>query len=202
MSANEASAGTAKRQLIMNSAIGVFAENGYHKSRVADIARRAGVAHGLFYHYFASKEDVLMCIFRGAWMNLLAYMDAPRKGNDDPVAGLVRVIRYMVKNFFVNAELMKVLVMDVPQSPGFYGKENQRLYRRFFTSMEKMVAEGKKRNLIRRDVAPAFASHMVHGAIDSIIRTHVYTSGARIKKAGMEGIVNKVTRMLLYGICT
>jgi TetR/AcrR family transcriptional regulator, fatty acid metabolism regulator protein len=48
-----------KRRLILAASVRVFARKGYHTSRVGDIAEEAGIAHGLLYHYFASKEEVL-----------------------------------------------------------------------------------------------------------------------------------------------
>ena len=49
----------------------VFARNGFHASRVGDIAEEAGVAHGLLYHYFRSKDEVLETIFRETWSALV-----------------------------------------------------------------------------------------------------------------------------------
>jgi AcrR family transcriptional regulator len=53
-----------KRRLLLEAAVRVFARKGYHASRVGDIAEEAGVAYGLLYHYFESKEDVLRSVFR------------------------------------------------------------------------------------------------------------------------------------------
>ena len=54
----------AKRDLILAAAVRVFARKGFHTCRVGDIAEEAGVAHGLLYHYFASKDELLETIFR------------------------------------------------------------------------------------------------------------------------------------------
>jgi hypothetical protein len=56
-------AGGDKREAILRAAIRVFAHNGYFNSKVADIAREAGVADGTVYLYFKSKEDILHSIF-------------------------------------------------------------------------------------------------------------------------------------------
>src|SRR2546421_10645533 len=61
-----------KRRLILEAAVRVFARKGYHTCRVGDIAEDAGVAHGLLYHYFRSKDEVLECIFRETWTDILA----------------------------------------------------------------------------------------------------------------------------------
>ena len=57
----------AKRRLILDAAVRVFARQGYDASRVGDVAKEAGVAYGLVYHYFGSKEAVLEAVFRAGW---------------------------------------------------------------------------------------------------------------------------------------
>ena len=61
-----------KRRLILEASVRVFARKGYHTSRVGDIAEEAGIAHGLLYHYFGSKDEVLETVFRETWTELLA----------------------------------------------------------------------------------------------------------------------------------
>ena len=60
-----------RRRQILDAAVRVFARSGYHGSRVGDIAQEAGVAHGLLYHYFSSKEEVLQTVFRENWGALI-----------------------------------------------------------------------------------------------------------------------------------
>ena len=52
------SRGERTRQRLLDAARPVFERDGYHATRVADIADGAGVAHGTFYKYFRSKDDV------------------------------------------------------------------------------------------------------------------------------------------------
>jgi AcrR family transcriptional regulator len=61
-----------KPRQILDAAVRVFAARGYESSRVGDIAKEAGVAYGLVYHYYGSKEAVLEAVFREAWGSLLA----------------------------------------------------------------------------------------------------------------------------------
>ena len=63
---------TEKRRAILDAAIRVFARQGYHATRVSDIADEAGVAYGLVYHYFSSKEQMLDTVFLGRWDVMLA----------------------------------------------------------------------------------------------------------------------------------
>ena len=56
----------------MEAAVRAFARKGYHACRVGEIAEEAGVAYGLVYHYFGSKEEVLETIFHDTWKQMLA----------------------------------------------------------------------------------------------------------------------------------
>ena len=60
-----------KRRQILEAAVRVFAHKGFHTSRVGDIAEEAGVAHGLLYHYFDSKDQLLETVFHENWSVLL-----------------------------------------------------------------------------------------------------------------------------------
>ena len=61
-----------KRRTILDAAVRVFARQGFHGCRVSDIADEAGVAYGLVYHYFDSKDEVLDTLFLERWDVMLA----------------------------------------------------------------------------------------------------------------------------------
>ena len=60
-----------KRRVILDAAVRVFARQGFHTCRVSDIADEAGVAYGLVYHYFQSKDEVLDTLFLERWNVML-----------------------------------------------------------------------------------------------------------------------------------
>ena len=77
--AREARATADKRRVILDAAVRVFARQGFHSCRVSDIADEAGVAYGLVYHYFASKDEVLDTLFLERWnvmLDLIREVDA------------------------------------------------------------------------------------------------------------------------------
>ena len=71
MAARNPQAAADKRRLILDAAVRVFARQGFHTCRVSDIADEAGVAYGLVYHYFRSKDEVLDTLFLERWNVLL-----------------------------------------------------------------------------------------------------------------------------------
>ena len=68
-----------KRRVILDAAVRVFAREGFHSCRVSDIANEAGVAYGLVYHYFKSKDQVLDTLFLERWDVLLEAIRADRR---------------------------------------------------------------------------------------------------------------------------
>ena len=87
-----------KRRLILDAAVRVFAHKGFHTSRVGDIAREAGVAHGLLYHYFSSKDEVLDTIFRETWSDLLAEINDIETSSESALEQLRRVAARLHSN--------------------------------------------------------------------------------------------------------
>jgi AcrR family transcriptional regulator len=63
-----------KTKLILDTALELFAEKGYHVTSISDITRKAGISKGLVYNYFESKEAILRSIiqtgFDAAYSNL------------------------------------------------------------------------------------------------------------------------------------
>ena len=57
--------------MILDAAMRVFARQGFHHCRVSDVADEAGVAYGLVYHYFNSKEEILNTLFLERWQIML-----------------------------------------------------------------------------------------------------------------------------------
>src|SRR3954447_18507853 len=69
--ARNAAAAAEKRRQTLDAGVRVCARQGFHTCRVSDIADEAGVAYGLVYHYFQSKDKVLDTLFLQRWDVLL-----------------------------------------------------------------------------------------------------------------------------------
>ena len=102
---------------LLDAAVRVFAEKGFHASRVGDIATEAGVAHGLLYHYFRSKDDVLDTVFRDTWSTLVA--ETRRiESSDYPLREQLRLFaRIYLGAWLQTPDLVRVLVREVARGP-------------------------------------------------------------------------------------
>lgn len=151
----------------MDAAVRVFARTGYHGSRVGDIAEEAGVAHGLLYHYFASKEQVLQTIFRENWGELLDRFRAV-EATDEPasekIAGIAKILLRTWRN---DPNLVTVMVREVARSAQLQGQVDE--VREAFAIVQRVVEEGQSEGAFRRDLDPRLASWVVYGGLEEIL---------------------------------
>jgi len=101
-----------KRRLILDAAVRVFARKGYHTSRVGDIAEEAGVAHGLLYHYFRSKEELLETIFRETWRDVLDAVRSVEETDESARDRLAGIAKILLRAWRRDPDLVRVLVRD------------------------------------------------------------------------------------------
>ena len=106
-----------KRRLILAAAVRVFARKGYHTCRVGDIAEEAGVAHGLLYHYFRSKEDVLDCVFRETWLDVVGAANRVEETDEPARERLTGIAKILLRAWKRDPELVTVVIREGLRSP-------------------------------------------------------------------------------------
>jgi TetR/AcrR family fatty acid metabolism transcriptional regulator len=163
-----------KRRNILDAAIRVFARQGFHSTRVSDIADEAGVAYGLVYHYFSSKEEVLNELFGERWSLLLAAIEEADAGDETPRAKLAAVAGFIVDSYQHDPELMKVIIVEVTRAANSFGRTHLPEIRRAYDSITKIVAEGQEAGAFRADIDPAFASMSFYGAIEQLLSGWIF----------------------------
>ena len=161
-----------KRRLILRAAITVFARAGYHTSRVADVAKEAGVAYGLVYHYFGSKEDLLEAIFRRTWSRMLEAVEEVERSDAPAREQLAAVARIVLGAWQLDPDLVRVLVREVARSPQL-GREVDEIAHAF-AALERLVARGQERGELRTDIEPRLAAWIVYGALEEILTGWVF----------------------------
>jgi AcrR family transcriptional regulator len=156
-----------KRRLILDAAVRTFARKGYHASRVGDIAEEAGVAYGLVYHYFASKEDVLESIFRETWTELLDAIRAVEESGQPATEQVRQVAAILLRSWRRQPDLVRVLVREVARSPEVQRRVDE--IGEVFHAIERIVAGGQAAGEFRGDLDPRLASWILYGAIEEIL---------------------------------
>ena len=163
-----------KRRQILDAAIRVFARQGFHATRVSDIADEAGVAYGLVYHYFRSKDEVLNELFVERWSLLLSAIEETDRAGETPRQKLAAVAGFIVDSYRHDPELMKVIIVEVTRAANSFGRTHLPEIRRAYQSIAKIVEDGQKAGAFRDDVAPMFASMSFYGAIEQLLSGWIF----------------------------
>jgi AcrR family transcriptional regulator len=163
-----------KRRQILDAAIRVFARQGFHSTRVSDIADEAGVAYGLVYHYFKSKDEVLNELFSERWSLLLTAIEEADSAGSPPREKLEAVAGFIVDSYRHDPELMKVIIVEVTRAANSFGRTHLPEIRRAYDSIAKIVAEGQETGVFRRDIDPTFASMSFYGAIEQLLSGWIF----------------------------
>jgi AcrR family transcriptional regulator len=162
-----------KRQLILDAAIKVFARTGYHGSRVSDIAREAGIAYGLVYHYFENKEEILDTIFRERWGGFLEAVEDIAESSASVEDKLLSVAALILSAFRLRQDWVKVLVFEIQRSSRFAEPGQLRAVGRLFQSVTRMLRDGQAAGVLRADVDPQIACYLFLGGLELAVTGRV-----------------------------
>jgi AcrR family transcriptional regulator len=155
------------RKRILDAAIRVFADHGYHGARVGDIAEDAGVAHGLLYHYFASKDDVLRTIFVENWGELIARFRAVEAADEPAQEKLVGIAKILLRTWRNDPALVTVMVREVARSHQLQAQVED--VGEAFAIIQRVIEEGQATGVFRGDVDARLASWVVYGGLEEVL---------------------------------
>ena len=163
-----------KRQQILDAAVRVLARQSFHATRVSDIADEAGVAYGLVYHYFKSKDEVLNELFSERWSLLLKAIDEADRSQPTPRDKLAAVATFIIDSYRHDPELMKVIIVEVTRAANSFGRTHLEEINRAYEKIAKIVADAQAAGEFRPDVDPRFASMWFYGAIEQLLSGWVF----------------------------
>jgi TetR/AcrR family transcriptional regulator, fatty acid metabolism regulator protein len=173
-SLGEHQAGVDKRRLILDAAVRVFARQGFHACRVSDIADEAGVAYGLVYHYFASKDEVLDTLFLERWgvmLELIREVD----GQALPVREkLGAIAAFIVDSYRHDPDLMKVIIVEVTRAANSFGQTHLGEIRTAYELISEIVAKAQAEGEFRPEIEARFAAMVFYGAIEQLLTGWIF----------------------------
>src|SRR3954471_10330045 len=163
-----------KRRVILDAAVKVFARQGFHACRVSDIAEEAGVAYGLVYHYFSSKDEVLDTLFLERWDVLLDTIREVDAG-DAPAREKLRAIAgFIVESYRHDPDLMKVIIVEVTRAANSFGRTHLGKIREAYQLIADVVARAQATGEFRDDITPQFAALAFYGAVEQVLTGWIF----------------------------
>jgi TetR/AcrR family transcriptional regulator, fatty acid metabolism regulator protein len=185
-----------KRRLILDAAVRVFARQGFHACRVSDIADEAGVAYGLVYHYFDSKDEVLDTLFLERWNVMLEVIrDADRR--PIPVREkLAAIVSFIVDSYRHDPDLMKVIIVEVTRAANSPGRTHLDQIRTAYELIAAIVVKAQAEGAFRADIEARFAAMAFYGAIEQLLTGWIFG----LLPPG-EGEFERAKRLVLEVVC-
>ncbi len=153
--------------MILDAAVRVFARKGFHTCRVGDISEEAGVAHGLLYHYFSSKDELLETVFRETWTDLVEALRVVEDSGEPAREQLRQVAAILLRAWRRQPELVTVLVREIARSGDLHRRVDE--FGEAFGAIERIVARGQETGEFRPGLDPRLASFIVYGALEEIL---------------------------------
>ena len=172
--ARQRGAAADKRRLILDAAVRVFARQGFNGCRVSDIADEAGVAYGLVYHYFRSKDAVLDTLFLERWtvmVEVIAEVDERDASGRDKLAA---VGSFIIDSYRHDPELMKVIIVEVTRAANSFGRTHLEAIRQAYSGIAGIVEKAQAAGEFRSDVTPQFAALAFYGVIEQVLSGWIF----------------------------
>jgi len=186
-----------KREAILRAATCVFANNGYFNSKVADIAREAGVADGTVYLYFKSKEEILHSIFDRGMEEAIAEGRRQLESVTDPREKLRKIAHLHLERLGADRNLAVVFQVELRGSTKFMEEFSAaRGFAEYLGLIRDTFAEGQRAGLFRKELNAKLVSKILFGALDEMA-TNWILSKRRYKLAPM---ADQVLDIFLNGV--
>jgi TetR/AcrR family fatty acid metabolism transcriptional regulator len=155
-----------RRRTILRAAIEVFAKKGYHGCRIADVAREAGVAYGLVYHYFHNKEQLLSSVFESAWSHFVERVREAAEG-DGPLEEKVRRISGLAfEAYRLDPRAVRVLILEIARSPASARINRGTAFVEVIRMSQQMFERARRRGELRQDTDTLVCAALLFGAIE------------------------------------
>jgi AcrR family transcriptional regulator len=158
---SRAAAAADKRRQILDAAIRVFATRGFHACRVSDVADEAGVAYGLVYHYFGSKEEILNTLFSERWQIMLDAIAEIDRQQDVPARDKL----YLVASF---------IIVEVTRAANSFGRDHLAKIREAYDMIGQIVEGAQREGVFKQEISSDFAALMFYGAIEQLLSGWIF----------------------------
>ena len=185
-----------KREAILRAATGVFARAGYFNSKVADIAREAGVADGTVYLYFKSKEEILHSIFDRSVEEALGAARKRVQRLSDPREKLRQIAHMHLERLGADRDLAVVFQVELRGSTKFMEEFSAAGFAEYLALIRSTFEEGQRAGMFRADLNARVVAKVLFGALDEMA-TNWILSKRRYKLAPM---ADQVLDIFLNGV--
>ncbi|KHF35475.1 TetR/AcrR family transcriptional regulator [Paenibacillus sp. FSL M7-1455] len=185
-----------KYELILDAALKVIAENGFHGSQISKIAKEAGVADGTIYLYFKNKEDILISLFQERLGNLVGMFHSSIKESTTAEDALRKVCEIHFNELENNVNLAYVTQIELRQSSLELRKAIGLVVKPYIQLIEHIVERGMAEGAFRKDLDAKLTRLLIFGAMDEVVTSWLISG----RKYSLSAQVDKTVDFFLRGL--
>ncbi len=166
-----------KYHQILEAAIKVFAEQGYYKATISQVAREAGVADGTIYLYFKNKADILINFFSYKTRQVFDRFREEVDEAADAEGKLRNLIRRHLTEFQRDRNMAVVFQREAFQARSIDDKYIKEITKMYLDILDEIIAQGQREGTFRTNFQSGLARRFILGAVNEVINTWVVTGG-------------------------
>lgn len=189
---------TDKREAILRAATSVFAEKGFFNSKVADIAKAAGVADGTVYLYFKNKDDVLHSLFDRAMDEFISEGRRELATIEKPEDKLRRIAELHLQRLGADREMAIVFQVELRGSIKFMQEFSAAGFAEYLDIIRNTIEMGQKTGAFRTDLKPIVCAKMLYGALDEMVTNWILSN----RSYALEPMADEVLKVFFGGLLT
>ncbi|RDW21629.1 TetR/AcrR family transcriptional regulator [Oceanobacillus chungangensis] len=185
-----------KYNQIIEAAVKVIAENGYHNSQVAKIAKAAGVADGTIYLYFKNKEDILVTVFKEKMGQFIEEIAIETSKQENAEKKLFTLVDMHIRQLEKNHDLAIVTQLELRQSNYTLRRQINAVLKPYLTMIDTIISEGIETKQFREDINVPLMRQMIFGTLDEIVTNWVMKE----HKYNLVDQVPQIHALLIHGL--
>lgn len=193
-----------RRQQILTAAATVFAEKGFDRATIRDVARAAGMAEGSIYNYFKDKQDLLVHLPRQFLLSPIQTVQAAAAATDVPPAPdliLQTVAQNIVNVVTQNRELARVLFTTIPlMDEKLRGEYMQQVPLYAVEALETFIKMMQTTGVFRADLDPAIAARIFPGMMLFFLLIQEILQPPGMTRFDYDSVLPHVTEIFLRGV--
>ncbi|MBF0496206.1 MAG: TetR/AcrR family transcriptional regulator [Deltaproteobacteria bacterium] len=186
-----------KRDKILQAALKIFAQKGFYKAKVTEIAQEASVADGTIYLYFNNKHDLLISLFEEIMNNIIKRMTEAIRQEPDPLKRIGVFALTHLQLIDENKDLGVIIQVEIRQSSKFMKEYKNERFAQYLNLIARIIEDGQESGVIRREVIPGVAKRAFFGALDEMSRVLVLSPH---KKYEVFSAAEQISRIFISGL--
>jgi TetR/AcrR family transcriptional regulator, fatty acid metabolism regulator protein len=188
-----------KQQVIFDSALRIIKEKGFHRARIADIAKEAGISYGLVYHYFKNKEDLLNEILNQWWVGLYQLLEDIQKTERALNGRLKGLILYFLDTYQRKPDLIHIFITQISRSATNLTETRLDNFKKFFRLMEDILTQGQKAKKLRKDIESRYLTYIFLGGVETFLSVMVLGEESIKSEQQKNKIADSILEVFLNG---